>query len=76
MVVLDQEKFYDRLLLSTLGELGRQIGLDEGDLVVLWVYRYLRRQLWLDGAPTRWAIAGGHLCGIPQGCPYGHFGLT
>ena len=45
MIVLDEEKFYDRLLLGTLETLASQIGLDAGDLAVLHCYRHLRRQL-------------------------------
>lgn len=70
VVVLDEEKFYDRLLLGTLRALGEQLGLDVGDMATLDNYHRLRRHLWLDGGPTIWSLEGTDLCGIPQGCPY------
>ena len=72
-VTLDQEKFFDRLLLSSLEELAAQANLTGCFMRPLIHYRHVRRHIFLDGGPTGHILHGPGSCGIPQGCPLGPF---
>ena len=72
-LTIDTEKCFDRYLLPALEELCRQAKMPDIVMSVLRNYANLSRHLYLDGYPTPFIIEGGHICGIPQGCPMAPF---
>ena len=72
-VTLDQEKFFDRLLLPALEHFAAEAGLDGIFLKPLAHYARIERFLFLDGGPTGHILRGENACGIPQGCPHRAF---
>ena len=72
-LALDQEKFFDRLLLPALHDMAGQLSLPPVITQALSHYARLKRYVFIDGYPTRFVLHGPDPCGLPQGCPLAPF---